>query len=73
MPRSIVEPVNKVHPEDKEKQEGCLDLVKRLKKEKKERQKKLEEYQKKQDAKMQVEIEERRKAEQDRVLLKQAQ
>lgn len=37
LPRSLLEPVNKVHPNDKEKQEGCLDLVKRLKKEKKER------------------------------------
>lgn len=43
-PRCILEPVNKVDASDKEKQEECLDLVKRLKKEKKERQRKLEEY-----------------------------
>jgi len=73
MPRSILEPVNKVQPEDKDRQEGCLDLVKRLKKEKKERQRKLEEYQRKQDAKMSAEIEERRKAEADRAHQKQVQ
>ena len=43
-PRCILEPVNKVDASDKEKQEECLDLVKRLKKEKKERQRKLEEF-----------------------------
>ena len=44
LPRSMIEPVNKVHEGDKERVVECLDLVKRLKKEKKDRQKKLEEY-----------------------------
>ena len=30
LPRSLIEPVNKVTPFDKEKSEACLDLVKRL-------------------------------------------
>lgn len=43
MPRSLIEPVNKVTPQDGEKTEACLDLVKRLRLEKKARQKKLDE------------------------------
>ena len=43
LPRSVLEPVNKVQPGDKEKQAGCNDLVKRLRREKRERQRKLEE------------------------------
>lgn len=52
MPRSLLEPVNKVAPHDKEKEGACLDLVKRLRLEKKARAKKLNEQQKKQDAKL---------------------
>ncbi len=47
LPRSLVEPVNKVHADDKEKEKGCQDLVKKLRMEKKARQKKLDEYNKK--------------------------
>jgi len=46
MPLSLIQPVNKVTPFDGEKQEACLDLVKRLRLEKKARQKKLDEIQK---------------------------
>ena len=37
IPRSLVEPVNKATPFDKEKSEACQDLVKRLRMEKKAR------------------------------------
>lgn len=70
IPRSILEPVNKVQPDDKNKQEGCLDLVKRLKKEKRERQRKLDEKQRRLDAKLDAETEERRRFEADRMLVK---
>jgi len=43
LPRSVLEPVNKVQPGDKERQEGCNDLVKRLKREKKERLRRFDE------------------------------
>jgi len=46
MPLSLIQPVNKVTPFDGEKQEACLDLVKRLRLEKKARQKKLDDIQK---------------------------
>ena len=67
IPRSLVEPVNKVTPFDKEKSEACLDLVKRLRQEKKARQKRIDEKQKVSDAKFQVEMEERRKLEEDKI------
>ena len=52
--------------------EASNELVKRLRMEKKARQKKLEEYQKKVDAKFAAETEERRKAEEERELVKKA-
>jgi len=35
MPRSMIEPVNKVNEGDKDKSEACHDLVKRMRLEKK--------------------------------------
>lgn len=67
IPRSLVEPVNKVTPFDKEKSEACHDLVKRLRQEKKARQKRIDEKQKVSDAKFQAEMEERRKLEEDKI------
>ena len=58
-----MQPVNKVMPGDKEKQEDCKDLVKRMKQEKKAREKKLEEQRKKQEEKMNIEVEKRKQLE----------
>ena len=44
VPLSLMQPVNKAMPDDKERQEDCRELVKRLKREKKEREEKMAEY-----------------------------
>lgn len=66
IPLSLQQPVNKVLPDDRENQEKCLDLVKRLRLEKKARQRKLDEHQKKLDAKFQAEMEERKRVDEEK-------
>ena len=55
-----MQPVNKATPYDKEKQEDCKELVKKMKLDKKAREKKMEEARKKADEKMGAEVEKRK-------------